>query len=113
MGLEESDKRMAELMKDVPRVVPALAYTCAVLNVILSGSGSMIAGCVGDKDKGGMWDRTTTAIGLMQLLLAPYLIGWVWSIYWAYLIVKKARAPAMSNSHSGMRTDVTSPPPHD
>ena len=50
MTLEEADKTILKHIKDVPRVIPAAAYTCAVLNVLLPGTGSMIAGCLGDRD---------------------------------------------------------------
>ena len=45
----------------------------------------MIVSCFSEK-----WSKTLFSVGLFQLLLAYLLIGWILSIYWSYLIVKKA-----------------------
>jgi len=45
----------------------------------------MLISCFGDK-----WSKTTFSVGLFQLLLAYLLIGWVLSIYWGYIIVRKS-----------------------
>jgi hypothetical protein len=45
----------------------------------------MVVSCFSEK-----WSKTLFSVGLFQLLLAYLLIGWVLSIYWGYLIVKKA-----------------------
>ena len=34
-------------------------------------------------------NKTQLFVALMQFLTAPYLLGYLLSIYWAYLIVKK------------------------
>jgi hypothetical protein len=59
---------------------------CAVLNVGLAGSGTVLAGCLVDKT----WNKTQIIVGLMQFMTSPYLIGWGFSIYWSYLLFLKA-----------------------
>jgi hypothetical protein len=34
--------------------------------------------------------KTTFAVGLLQLMTAPYLIGWALSVYWGLMVVSKA-----------------------
>lgn len=29
-------------------------------------------------------------MGLLQFLTSPFLVGWLLSVYWSYLLVKKA-----------------------
>jgi hypothetical protein len=36
------------------------------------------------------WSKTLFMVGLFQLCLAYILIGWVFSIYWGWLIVRKS-----------------------
>ena len=45
----------------------------------------MIASCFCEK-----WSKTLFAVGVFQLFLAYILIGWIFSIYWGVLIVKKS-----------------------
>lgn len=51
----------------------------------LIGSGTMICSCWSEK-----WSKTLFFVGLFQLFLAYILIGWIFSIYWGWLIVKKS-----------------------
>lgn len=51
---------------------------------IILGSGTMIASCFCEK-----WSKTLFAVGVFQLFLAYILIGWIFSIYWGFLIVRK------------------------
>ena len=30
-------------------------------------------------------------IGVLQLLTSVYIIGWIWSVFWGYLIVKRSK----------------------
>ena len=49
----------------------------------------MLASCLGEEtSKGG--NKTQLIIGFLQFLTAIYLIGWISSIYWGYLIVVKS-----------------------
>jgi hypothetical protein len=61
-------------------------YVCAFLNVIWSGLGTIVAGGLCE----GSWSKTQITVGFIQMMLAVYLIGWFWSLYWSYLIVMKA-----------------------
>ena len=45
----------------------------------------MICSCFGEK-----WSKTLFFVGVFQLFLAYILIGWLFSIYWGYLIVRKS-----------------------
>ena len=82
----EADKELWGLVTDVPRLSGAWPYICALLNIVFPGTGTMLAGCLAE----GSWSKTQMIWGFTQLLTAVWLIGWALSIYWAYLIVKKA-----------------------
>ena len=68
-------------------VVPldsTLALVCMILNIIpfTSGIGTCVSACAGDK-----FVCHTLVIGILQLLLAGLLVGWIWSIVhgiWLY-----------------------------
>ena len=45
----------------------------------------MIVSCFSEK-----WSKTLFMVGVFQLFLAYILVGWVLSIFWGVLIVKKA-----------------------
>ena len=47
----------------------------------------MVAACAGAD-----FSKTQLAIGFLQFLTTYILVGWIWSIYWGYLIVVKAFA---------------------
>ena len=76
---------MWALITDVPKLKTPWQYVCFLLNVIIPGSGTMIASCFGEK-----WSKTLFLVGLFHLFLAYILIGWVFSIYWGYLIIRKS-----------------------
>ena len=86
MLTSDADKELWGLVTDVPRLSGVWPYLCAILNVGLAGTGTMLAGCLAE----GSWSKTQMIVGFVQMLTAVYLIGWALSIYWAYLIVKKA-----------------------
>ena len=75
--------RAWELVTDVPHLSNMWSYVCAVLNLIIAGSGSMLAAILGDANI----NKTQLGVGFMQLLTSIYLFGYIWSAYWAYLIV--------------------------
>eukprot|EP00347_Sterkiella_histriomuscorum_P017463 403349270 len=59
-----------------------MATFCLVLNIFLPGFGTMLNACMGVHVAQGL------LYGLLQILLAPLLIGWVWSIVYGIKIVQ-------------------------
>ena len=85
LKINPQDLRVWELVTDVPRVKLFWAYLCLALNVLIPGLGTMIVSCVGDENI----NKTQLGIGFVQMLTAPYIVGWICSIYWGYLFVKR------------------------
>ncbi|KAL4226545.1 hypothetical protein ACF0H5_014530 [Mactra antiquata] len=82
-------------------IVPALpmpvAVVCCILNFVVPGLGSMTAGicllCCGDTADMSCCEKcrsccTVFGIGLLQLLLvAFFLVGWIWSCIWGITFI--------------------------
>jgi hypothetical protein len=84
---------MVQLDDVVPNVhLKKYAYTFLILNIIFPGLGTLCAGIIqlkaskvpGISKKLGIW---TVVFAVLQLLLAVFLIGWIWSLVWGILIV--------------------------
>ena len=90
--ISDADRRVWELVSDVPKLNILKAYGCAFVNVIFSGLGTILSAFLGDEP--GV-NKTQLIVGLLQMMTAVYLIGWLLSIYWAYKLVMKA-TPARS-----------------
>ena len=87
LTVSDADLRVWELCTDVPELQNIWAYVCFGLNLLLPGTGTMLCACLGDKNL----NKTQLGIGFVQLLTSVYLIGWIFSIYWGYLIVLKSK----------------------
>ena len=55
------------------------------LNLVAPGWGSCLVSCLGDKD----CIVSQVIVGILQMLTAGCIVGWVWSIWWGALIYKK------------------------
>ncbi len=84
IGVDENDRMMWKLLTDVPLMKTPFQYIAFILNVILPGTGIMMASSFCEK-----WSKSLFFLGLFCLLLSPFLIGWIPSIYWGLLIVRK------------------------
>ena len=84
--ISQSDMRVWELCTDVPVMSVPKAYGCAFLNMIIAGGGTMLSAYLGDKNL----NKTQLVVGFIQLLTSAYLIGYLFSIYWAYKLVMAA-----------------------
>jgi len=87
MQINAQDLRIWELVTNVPQVGNVWSYVCLVLNIFIPGTGTMLCACIGDANM----NKTQIGVGLVQLLTSVYLIGWLVSVYWGYLIVKKSK----------------------
>jgi len=85
--VSDADRRVWELVSDVPKLSLLKAYGCAVVNVIFSGVGTIASSFLGEEP--GV-NKTQLLVGILQLMTSVYLIGWLLSIYWAYKLVMKA-----------------------
>ena len=80
------DAELWELVTTVPRMGGVWPYVCFILNIVLPGTGTMICSCVGYPEK---WSKTQLTIGVIQMLTAVYLVGWGFSIWWGWLMLKR------------------------
>lgn len=85
-AISDADRRVWELITDVPKLHWILAYALAITNFFFSGVGTMVSAFLGD---GGL-NKTQLLVGLAQLLTSVYLIGWLLSIYWGYKLIMKS-----------------------
>ena len=82
----KEDAELWEIVRDLPRLNGVWPFVCCILNVFFPGTGTMISSCVGYSIS---WSKTQLVIGLLQLLTAVYIIGWLWSIWWGVILLKK------------------------
>mmetsp|Transcript_34813 Transcript_34813/g.33919 ORF Transcript_34813/g.33919 Transcript_34813/m.33919 type:complete len:96 (-) Transcript_34813:30-317(-) len=66
---------------------PGVACCCLLLNCIFPGVGTMINGCF------GRHCCAAFLYGLLQLITACLIIGWIWSIIWGCKILDKSKHP--------------------
>ena len=81
-----SDKRAWELVTNVPKMKTLPGYGCGIANLVVPGLGTFICAYLSDKNL----NKTQFLMGITQFLAAPYIIGYLLSIYWAWLMVMKA-----------------------
>ena len=56
--VSQADTRAWELCTDVPVVKNIYAYICLILNVIIPGTGTMVAACLGNWEEGKGGNKT-------------------------------------------------------
>lgn len=72
------------LLPVVPRTPTGVL--ALVLNIVPGGVGTIVAGAA-------VRQRATILLGVLQLLLVPVAVGWVWSVVCGILILKRASGP--------------------
>ena len=70
---------------DYPVLQTGMALAVLILNIFLPGIGTIVMGCVGNNS--GSW----VCIGLCQMFLAFFIIGWIWAIITGIMCVSHAR----------------------
>ena len=73
------------LVDDIAPVKSSVAILLLLLNIFIPGLGTIVNSFFGGKCR-----ATTFIVGLLQLLLASFILGWIWSIWWGVLIYEKA-----------------------
>ena len=111
MVVDDIDRQVWALVSNVPYVTKPVAIIAAILNFLLPGLGTAIAASAASDNV----SKTQLIIALIQFLTAVVLLGWIWAIYWGYLLVMKAmdaqnqnmRGPmgGMSGSGAGYGSD--------
>jgi Ectodermal ciliogenesis protein len=88
----------------VQQVRPPYHLVFAIMNIILAGSGTILSSffnvttdtITNDEGqeithRGSKFSKTTFFVGIFQLLLSWIIVGWVWSVYWGFLIFQKGK----------------------
>ncbi|CAN8066343.1 unnamed protein product [Agarophyton chilense] len=92
------------------RISSGEATIVIIVNLFAPGVGTIVAGCIGTH--GG----TAICVGLLQLLLFPVLIGWIWALIWGLALHKQAahdkHGTREVDVEQGTRTEATSSKGH-
>ena len=83
--MSEAVSKLESAKGKLPVVNKTLGVILLVLNIFFPGLGTMICSCVGPK-----FEADNLIVGILQLLLAGCIIGWIWSIWWGIIILQKA-----------------------
>ena len=106
----KEDAELWDLMTSIPRLSGIWPYVCFVLNIILPGTGTMLMSCLGYP---GAWSKTQLGLGMVQMLTSVYIVGWIFSIYWGWLILKRGIEDKAEVQHflnkTGARSDQALP----
>ena len=86
MVVDDQDKKVWQLITNVPFVSKPAAIGQAVVNLVFPGVGTMIMACSSSENV----SKTQLSIGCLQLLTSFIIIGWLWAIFWSFLCVQKA-----------------------
>ena len=79
-----------EWQDDIPKTSQVLGIIALLINIFfIPGLGTMLAALV--HEEGGGMRQCTLIIGLIQFFTAGCLIGWIWAIWWGFLIFQKAK----------------------
>ena len=94
VNLDDKDKKVWELITEVPKMSKIMAIVCLVLNCVFPGIGTIIASFFFEK-----WSKTLFFVGFFQFSSSFLLIGWIFSIYMGILIfMKSVSSDSGSNS---------------
>ncbi|XP_039249012.2 protein SPEC3-like [Styela clava] len=106
----------SSMRQAIPAFPMPLAVILAIVNFLLPGFGTIFAGfgvlCCGNTDQSGGGRVGTFCInfwvGILQLLTAWLIIGWVWSIIWGIAFIASAGEEGRTTTTT--TTAVVGPP---
>ena len=70
---------------EIPFTSTLAAIVLLLLNIFFPGVGTIIMSFMGG------FKVNTLLCGILQLVLAFIIVGWIWSIYWGILCLQKAK----------------------
>ncbi|CAI2380086.1 unnamed protein product [Moneuplotes crassus] len=79
------DRSVWDGITEVPYLPTPWNFILCILNCVIPGLGTLISSIWADP-----CSKTQAVIGLLQFCLAYVFIGWIWSIAWAFLLIKKS-----------------------
>jgi hypothetical protein len=74
---------------DITKVTKCLAFSVLFLNLLVAGLGTSIAGC----RIGGIYGKGLKYTALIQFMLFPCLVGWIWGLWTGIMLVKATHDP--------------------
>eukprot|EP01080_Neovahlkampfia_damariscottae_P001415 gene1415-12035_t len=80
------DKTPSSSILGVPRIEKSAALICLLLNVFFPGFGTLLGSLMAPSG----CDFCGIIYGLLQIALAGFLIGWIWSIIWGLLMYQSS-----------------------
>lgn len=109
---DQRDQQVWQLVSDVPEVSQVWAVAIFLLNIVFPGSDSNLyyinvigLGTIVLSVHYDRCSKTTFAIGVLQLLTAAFVVGWILSIYWGALVLAKAfhfNIPGLNSQSGGL-----------
>lgn len=90
---------------DVPALSSREGGICVfVLNVLIPGSGTFLASCLVKKEESEPNVLVLdVGIAILQFALAFILIGWLWSLWWGFLMYQASDADADRSEEEGLK----------
>jgi len=67
---------------EVCKVEGSMGLICLILNILLPGWGTLLSTVLGEPK----FDIMQIVFALLQWFTTWLLVGWIWSIYWGYLV---------------------------
>ena len=80
----ELDQEFWELITTVPVVPTPWNAVLALLNVFFPGVGTFFCSIWGEP-----CSKAQAVIGVLQFVMTTAIVGWIWSVIWAVLILKR------------------------
>jgi hypothetical protein len=86
---DKADIDIKEEFGDPLQLTRSVAITSLIMNIFLPGSGTILSGCL----ISGIFGRGLKLTGVVQILTAICLIGWIWAVYTGVMLIKAVDNP--------------------
>ena len=71
----------------IPTMDKTMGLIMFIINIFWPGFGTLFAACIGKTDN----STDQFIVGILQIFTSMCLVGWIWAIWWGYLIYQKAQ----------------------